>query len=297
MTDRPVPNLPATPPTTAVAAQLSPEDITQAMIAAGLITPAVGGADFNRVRVDGQRFIFGDKENPDYIFDSPSNGTPAFRCQIVSDAIEYNGRWFDEVLAQKAGRPTIAGKMCKTHLAIPEQAGQRAEDGTPCQTCPVYYRLPKGSEVPTDANGIAKKCGGMLDVEFRLLDDNGQISDERVWTLSMSFTGLMEWQGSFSDKAAGYVSETNFKRKLATLAATRAGDPAKFAEAIIKATQSLQKGGVLAEGRILRAEREGNRFSVPSFNPFDIIEIETAPALASGDEPAAAAEDPGDIPF
>lgn len=300
MTERPPAPETSNVPAATSAADMSPAAIEQAMIAAGLITPATGGADFNRVRIDGQTFIFGDPKNPEMKFDSPSDGSAAFRCQIVQDAIEYNARYFDETLAQKANRPTIANKMCKTHVDEPTQAGERAEDGTPCRTCPVYYRLPKGSEVPTDGNGIAKKCSGMLDVEFRLLDNEGKLVDDRVWTLSLSTTGLIEWQGSFTDKAAGYVSQVNFKRKLAILAAQRS--PENIPAAIVMAAHSLAKGGVLAEAKIVRSESGGNRFSVPSFNPYDIIAIETAPALDTEEQPAPAAvesgtEEAADIPF
>lgn len=299
MTDTPKPPAVSAPATNLPApASLSPQELEQAMIAAGLISPASSGADFNRCRVDGQRFIFGDPKNPEFTFDSPSDGRPAFRCLLVSDAIEYNARWMDDTLATAVQRPHMAGKMCKTHIKIPEQAGVRAEDGTVCATCPVYFRLPKGTPVPADGNGIAKKCGGTLDVEFWLLDDNGAITDERIWTLSMSFTGLMEWQGSFSGRAVGYVSEANFKRKLAILAATKAPD--NIAAAIVAATQALNDRGVIAEARILRAEREGNRFSVPSFNPIDIIATEAKPAIGTADNEGvtadAAAPDAADAP-
>ena len=291
------PTVPAVP-----AAELTPEQITEAMVAAGLITPAASGVGINRVRLDGQTFIFGDPKNPDYKFDSPSDGRPAFRCLIASDAIEYNGRWFDDVLAAKVNRPNIAGRMCKTHKDIPSQAYENAEDGTKCNTCPVYFKLPRGTELPTDGKGISKKCGGMLDIEFWLIDADGSISDQRIWTLSTPFSGLMEWQGSWSDRAAGSVTETNFKRKLAILAAQR--DPTQIAAAVVQATNALNNGLVVAEARGYRAEREGNRYSVPSFNPIDVIAADQAPALPSSTNEATAAEPdagsdatPDDIPF
>lgn len=298
----PAPQLPAAPapqvPAASPAAALSADEIEKAMIASGLVRPPTGTSqDFSRVRIDGQTFVFGDPKNPDFRYDSPSDGRPAFRCQIVRDGIEYNGRFFDETLAREAQRPNIANKMCKTHILIPTQAGERAEDGTPCRTCPVFYALPKDAIVPADGNGIAKRCAGMLDVEFRLLNDEGtDYVDERVWTLSMSITGMIEWQGTFSDKATGYVNETNFKRRLAVLAAQN--NPADIAAAIVHAQNALANGGVFAEARIARAERNGNRFSVPSFTAYDIVTVEAAPALDTGEAPAAAAEPAADgIPF
>lgn len=305
MTDRPpAPNLPAAPepaqvPATSGAAAMSSDDIQNAMIAAGLVKPPTGTSqDFSRVRIDGQTFVFGDPKNPDFRYDSPSDGRPAFRAQIARDTIEYNARYFDEVLAQAVQRPSIANKMCKTHLAIPTQKGERAEDGTPCRSCPVFYALPKDTPVPTDGNGIAKRCAGMLDLEFRLLNDEGtDYVDERVWTLSMSITGMIEWQGTFTDKVTGYVSDANFKRKLAILAAQR--EPQDIPGAILRASQSLANGGVFAEARIARAERNGNRFSVPSFNPYDIVAVEVAPALDTTEAVAAdtGSGDSDDIPF
>ena len=303
MTDRPpAPQVPATTPQMPVAttaSQLGSDEIQAAMIAAGLVRPPTGeSGDFNRVRIDGQTFVFGDPKNPEFRFDSPSDGRPAFRAQIARDAIEYKARFFDDKLAQIAERPNIANKMCKTHDAIPTQAGKRAEDGFPCEKCPVSWMLPKDSPIPQDGNGIAKKCSGMLDVEFRLLNEAGDgYIDDRIWTLSLSVTGLMEWQGSFNDRAAGYVTETSFKRKLAILAAQR--NPQDIAGAVLRATQSLENGGVFAEARIIRAERNGNRFSVPSWTPYDIVEIATAPAITTEEQPApeGVEQSDNDIPF
>lgn len=303
MTDRPpAPNLPAAPQPTGVAAaaQLSGDDIQAAMIAAGLVKAPTGTSqDFSRVRIDGQTFVFGDPKNPEYRFDSPSDGSPAFRAQIARDAIEYNMRFFDEVLANAVGRPSIANKPCKTHIAIPTQAGERAEDGTPCRSCPVFYALPKDAIVPVDGKGDAKRCAGMLDIEFRLLNAEGtEYLDERVWTLSASITGMIEWQGTFTDKVTGYVSDANFKRKLAILAAQR--EPTDIPGAILRASQSLANGGVFAEARIVRAENKGNRWSVPSFNPYDIVTVDVAPAIeteAAAADAGAADTTPDDIPF
>lgn len=298
----PAPNLPApaAPAQTGLApADMSGDQIQAAMIAAGLVQAPTGTSqDFHRVRVDGQTFVFGDPKNPEYRFDSPSDGRPAFRALIARDAIEYNMRWFDETLAVAVGRPSIANKPCKTHMAIPSQKGERAEDGTPCRSCPVFYALPKDAIVPVDGKGIAKRCSGNLDVEFRLLDEagTGYLDGETVWTMSMSITGMIEWQGTFSDKVTGYVSDANFKRKLAILAAQQ--EPNDIPGAILRASQSLANGGVFAEARIVRAERGGNRFSVPSWNPYHIAAVEVAAAIESS-EAAATPDDqqPDSIPF
>lgn len=287
-------------PTTAVQpANLSPEAIQQAMIAAGLITPGSGGADFNRVRIDGTRFTFGGtKDEPEFVIDSPSSGAPAFRAQLLADVVEYYGRYFDETDAGLANRPGIANKMCKSHTADPQEAGDLAEDGTACRSCPVSHFITKREEdrLPFWNGRVAKKCSWMGDLEFRLLDEDGKVSDDRIWTLSLTPTGMIEWQGSFGDKSKGYISDQSSKQKLALLAITKA--PADPANAIKAATFALHNGGVLVEGRILRAAVGENKFSVPSFTPIDIIEVEgesDAPAIATTEQPSD--DNPSGVPF
>jgi hypothetical protein len=218
--------------------------------------------------------------------------------QIVTDVDEYYGKYFDESEAHLAGRPNIANSWCKSHTAVPSQGGEHAEDTTSCRECPVSHFITRKDEgmLPIWNGKPAKKCSWMGDLEFRLLDADDTITDERIWTLSFTPTGMIEWQGSFGDKSKGYISDQSSKQKLALLALTKAAQD-EVAQAIQQAADSLRQGGVLAEARILRTVVNENRFSVPSITPIDIIPVEATPALATSEEPAPATETPDDIPF
>lgn len=293
---------PTLPATTAPAMPALPtptsDDITAKMRAAGLIPLATGGADIHRVTLDAQRFIFGDKQEPDYIFDSPSNGAPAFRLQIVKDLITYHRAFFEEPLARFANRPSIADKYCKTYDDEPTQAGERAEDGTPCPTCPISWKLKRDTPLPY-VEGLKqplRKCGQAADLHLRVVDDNGDVSDERVWVLTLTWTGIVQWKGRYDDPVMGYqdVPYRNFKRLLAEYAVTNSDDPL----AVTYATQSLHKGGVYAEARIVRGQSGANSFSIPVFSPIAIVPVEQVAQLDTEEQPTAPAEpDPADIPF
>lgn len=275
-------NLPAKLP------DFSAEDYTKAMIAAGLMPASAGGSEFSRVAIDGQNFVI---ENETYPY-NPKTDEPAILIRVVDDVRELYKMWFPKVgepggdLAAAIGRPDIAGQMCKTYDHDKPLGARVSEtDGTACASCAVNMMM-KPENLIDAADG--KKCKWSGELDFQLIDpESRELVSEQIHTLPMSSTGVIEWQGSFSDHERGYVRDLNFKQLLARLALTKFPDTDPIA-AVTKATSALRLGGVIAEGRILRAENKGNRFSVPTFTPIDIIPVEEPAGLIAAPEETSA---------
>jgi len=286
----------------------TPEQIKTAMQASGLIRGGTGGSQYNRVKISGQSFMIDDEPMP-Y---NPKTDKPAFRAQIVDDITEYYAKFFADIpapdqertLARAIGRPEISGKMCKTYDADKPNAHRKAEDGTACVTCPVNPGI-AFEDLPPEAAG--QRCKWSGDLDFRLINaETGELDSEEVYTLNMSSTGVIEWQGSYKDQERGYVSERNFKNKLALLAIETYPD-IPLTAAIDIANTALRLGGVIADFRILPAENKGAGFKwmVPSITPVQILEVgQGAIAIDTAeDKPAAPATadegstDDGTLPF
>lgn len=286
-----------------VPAVLDEDAFAAALREHGFLSAAGGGSDFNRIKVVGQNFVFGtDERGNDNIIASynPVTKEPALYVRIAGQPTEYQKAWFDKdgELARAVGRPQAAGKMCKSHFDDPNEArkfGATSVDRASCDECPIHPFVPK-DQLPEEAKG--KKCAWNADIEFYILDkqEDGTLAaiDETLYTLSLSTTGVIEFKGSNSKKTsalAGSVSDQNFMVKLAKLGMEKWGAPG-----ILKAMSYFNLGGVVAEVRSLPASSGDGafRYSVTSFTPIDILEVEEPAALPGSADDSG---DPDEVPF
>lgn len=265
---RPGTNLPAPVGLTAA-------DFTAALKGAGFIESRE--STFNRIKVDGTTFYAGDEM---YI-SNPKTNAPAFLAQIVDSPLEYQAYWFNEdgEVARAVNRPEIAGHMCKSHFDIPEQAREYAEDGTPCRQCPINPFVKK-ELLPIESKGF--KCSWRGDIQLRILDEEGKLADETIWTLSLPTTGMIEFKGTSRDAEKGHVGELNFMQQLVRLGASLTPDQPN--DGLMKALTALRLGGVVTEVRSVPVQSAtGNRYNVVQFTPIQILDVEDAgPALTAG---------------
>jgi hypothetical protein len=266
--------------------ELSQADLTALLRASGLVEENRDA--INRVKMDGFAFHFGED---DIRISNPKGPKPAFRARLLDVPVEYQAAWIDEKLAEAIGRPNAAKSFCKSFFADERQARHYAEDGTDCRTCPIGPFVKK-QDLPPEAEG--KRCAWKGDVMFQLLDDNGEISDPTVWTLTMSTTGIIEFKGTGKDPVAGSVSELNFMQKLLRLGQGIGDDPML---GINKVLTALPLGGIIADCYSLSAESDDKkmRWNVPSWEPVGVIDVDTTPALEAG--APAATGNPDDLPF
>lgn len=267
-----------TNPNTPAPATLTNDEITAALRGAGMIE---NRQEFPRIRLDGLTFHAGEEM---YI-SNPKTNTPAFLAQIVTPPAEYQSRWFEDdgVLARAVGRPEIAGHMCKSHFDVDGQRREYAEDGTSCRKCPVNPFV-RRDNLPPEAR--EQRCSWRGDVELRILDEDGQMIDETVWTMSLPTTGMIEWKGTSKEPEKGSATELNFMQRLARLGAE--SNPDNPTQGIFNAMTALSLGHVVAEVRsIPQQAQNGNRYSVISFTPVVILPVEEQPALETSTDTEA----------
>lgn len=266
-------------------ASVSTDDITEKLRALGALEE--GGQKWNRVEWKDQIFTLGDET---YI-SNPKTGTPAMRIRILSSPAEYQAFFFakDGVDAQAAGRDaSIVGKFCRSYFDEPSQKREYAEDGTSCRTCPINPFV-KNSPL---ASG--RKCSWRGDLQFQVVDDDGTISDETVWTMTLPTTAMIEFKGTKKDPEKGSVSELNFQQRLARLALENVDDKDVDA-ALYKAWTGLNIGNVIADVYAIPTSNAdgGNRYSVISLRPVAILDDLPTPAIAG----SSASDNVDDLPF
>jgi hypothetical protein len=253
--------------------------------------------EFNRIKVEGAIFTIDDVP---YVT-NPKTGAPAFTARIIEAPDQYQALWHDDEIAELLDRPEAAGRFCKSHFNDPDQARKFSNLGFDCNTCPAK---PWGKDSPLP-NG--RKCQWKGDLKLQIVDpETGQFftridaatgeitSDDRIWTLSLSTTAMIEWQGTAKDSVRGNVSDMNTMHKLAQLGVTKNPDDPKAG--IVAAINALGLGLVIAEFRSLKASNaDGSRtWYVPSATPIDILVYDETPQLPAGDPLAS---DPDDVPF
>ncbi|MGA7270465.1 MAG: hypothetical protein WB239_05270 [Acidimicrobiia bacterium] len=278
---------------------MSEDDFTAALREHGFLPAASGGSDFNRLTAKGTVIYNGEDIVAAY---NPKTKEPALIVQLLRKPREYQSAWIDKdgVLAQFLGRPHMAGKFCKSHFDDPKEARKYAEDGTSCDECPIHPFVPR-NDLPEEANG--RKCAWKADVEFVILEKNDkdelQVVDPTVWTMSLATTAVIEFVGSSSkkkgDNLAGSVSQFNTMVRIAKLGVQKWG-PA----GIMKAMTYLELGGVICALRLLPMENKemGRSWTVPSFEPIEILEVDEQAALPTSEKaPPASDVSTDDIPF
>lgn len=281
------------------------DEFTKALLEAGFLSKAAGGAEFNRISAKGNNLVYDKEVIATY---NGKTKEPALIVQLTDMPVEYQSMWFSETLAKAVGRdgsvegvPSIANRFCKSHFETPGEERKFAEDGTSCQTCPVSPFTPVGALPPeAKAQEGASKCAWKGDIEFYILEkqEDGSYTniDETLYTMSLPTTGIIEFKGTSKKKLEGSVSAENFMVKLARLGVEKWGK-----EGLMKARSMLQAGGVIAELHLpLATSQDGSRsYNVASFNPIDIIDIEQHAALpdSSTNESNTGNTEDDDVPF
>ncbi len=285
-------------------ALLSEDEFTAALRNSGFLPTSAGGSDINRLVVKGTNVKYGDEVIGFY---NPKTKEPALIVQLAGSPKQYQALWFSKGsdddpqsnagLAEAIGRPEIAGRFCKSHFDDPTEARRYSESGASCDECPVHPFVPR-DQLPPEAKG--KKCAWKADLEFWILDkqDDGTFArtDETLYTMTLSTTGIIEFVGSSSkkrDNLAGSVSPMHTMARIAKVGMQKWG-----VEGIQKAKTYLELGGVICGLHILEQENKqlGRSWTVPSFDPLDILEIDDQAQLETSEdagEPTAS----GDLPF
>jgi len=285
-------------------ALLSEDEFTAALRAHGFMPASAGGSEINRLVVKGTNIKSGDDIIAVY---NPLKKEPALIVQLAGSPKEYQALWFSKItdddpqsnagLAEAIGRPEIAGKFCKSHFDDPTEARRYSETGASCDECPVHPFVPR-EQLPPEAKG--KKCAWKADLEFWILeqqeDGTYQRTDDTLYTMTLATTGVIEFKGSSSrnrDNLAGSVSQMHTMARIAKLGMQKWG-----VEGIQKAKTYLELGGVICGLHLLEQQNQdrSRSWTVPSFDPIDILEIEDQPQLETTEQvdDAAAASD---LPF
>ena len=271
-------NLPATMPQ---------DEFTAALIAAGFITPSMGGVEYHRIKVQGSNLVYNDEIIASY---NAKTKEPALFIQLTKRPEELQSFFFAKPgeeggeLAQAVGRPEIAGHFCRSYFDNPDQARHHAEDGTPCDSCPVHPFMPY-EKLPPEAKG--KRCSWRGEIEFRIVDRNEDgtfaVNDDTIYTMSLPTTAMIEFKGSSSKKSnglAGSVSAENTMVKLAKLGIEKWGKAG-----ILKAGTMLDLGGCIFGLHIRPAKsNDGARsYNVVSLDPVAIRDVSENAALATSE--------------
>lgn len=297
--------------TPAVAPQLSADQIQAAMIEYGLIQPGSGGAEITRIKMTGNNFSVGDDLFASY---NPVTKEAAFRVQIVDKPAVHQKLWFTVELARLTGHDELLSKMgdngtfCKSHEDNPNEQMKISENGYECRACPVNGFI-KNDDLPTLADGTrAKRCSIAADLDVRIIEEDGTLRDETVYTMNLSSTALVEFRGGTGKKAEpenGYLGinpkarpdkdQRNFIHKLIEFGMSQKG------LTVPQILTAIRMGLVLAEVRSLPATNEAGsmNWNVLNFTPLDILDAEATGAIESAEQPADTDTDadPDAVPF
>lgn len=258
-----------------------PEELSAILANAGAIEQPM--ESFNRLRLDGPNFIADDNA-----WQTPvKGGGPALICRIVSPPEEYQAKWFNDLDADKADRPDMAGgKFCKSRFSVPSEAREFGTNGASCRQC--IFNPFQRENFP--------KCQWKGDIRLQPFPDGPDpelTGDEPIYTLTCSTTAMIEWKGTASNNMRGSVTDRNFIARFGQFAITNAQsiwgiDPTTregAAQAIMRGLGALNAGLVAAELRSLKAvnEEKGREWYVPSFIPIHIEpDNDGAAAIDSG---------------
>lgn len=256
---------------TAPVEALTAEEITAILAGHGAVDEQETG--YIRMKVSGTNFTTED----DVWMTNPKTGAPAFVARLLGPPQQYQAFFFDKAAAEKAGRPEMEKRFCKSHYDNPNENREYGTNGASCRACPFN---PFGNERP--------KCGWKGDLAFQIIPEDGTLKgDEPIHALTLSVTGMIEWKGTRKDNVAGSVTDKNFMHRLAEESIKNAADWGVTPEqAVLIGLNALAEGMVAAEFRSVRAinEEKGMEWHVVSLNPVHIQRPDELAALESGEE-------------
>lgn len=243
-------------------AELTAAEISAILAASGAIDEANLG--YIRMKTQGTNFVTDD----DIWMTNPKTGAPAFTARLLGPPVQYQAFYFDAAKAEKAGRPDMVNRFCRSHYDNPNENREYGTNGYSCRAC-IFN--PFGQESP--------KCGWKGDINFQIIPDGQTLTgDEPIHTLTLSLTGMIEWRGTRRAPNEGSVSTENFMYKLAKLSILQAQEWGVSPEqAIIIGLSALNEGMVAAEFRSLvaRNEERGMEWNVVSITPIHVQRPET----------------------
>jgi hypothetical protein len=238
-------------------APLTPEEITAILAGHGAVDEADPG--YIRMKVSGTNFV----TDNDMWMTNPKTNQPAFVGRLLSAPVQYQAFYFDEAAAEKAGRPEMAKKFCKSHYNNPNENREYGTNGASCRECPFH---PWSDERP--------KCSWKGDLAFQIIPEDGVLQgDEPIHELTLSTTGMIEYKGTKRDNVGGSVTDMNFMHRLAVLCINNAAEWGVDAdESVLIGLNALNEGLVAAEFRSIRAvnEERGMEWYVVSLNPVHV---------------------------
>ncbi len=259
-------------------------DITATLRALGMIEEGQIST-FNRAKLNGATFELGDEMFPS----NQKTKAPAFYARIL-DYIKWQGIFLDGDDADILQRPDAANKYCKSHLdksTYPSEGGKYAMDGTECGRCPIMPYTKKDNS-PLENR---RKCQFRADLLFQLCTEKGEILDQTIWTLTLSPTSLIEYEGMRNEPSKGYIGELNFMHKLAGFGiqsfAKNPEDPAQHAAAITDAATALRVGQVIAAVRAVSVS------SADKARNFEVVVLDPVAFVAGLEKPDLPAPDTG----
>lgn len=284
--------------TSAVATAADNKDlITASLEAIGFIRAAEMG-QYGRAKMNGVVLEMGGES----FQANPKKGEPAVYARLLDVPRQHHGMWITPDDANRLGRPEAADQFCKSYYDDPDQGGKVAQDGTKCESCPVYPFVKRES---SPLEGF-KKCSWRADLEFHHVDKTGARLDDTLWTLSLPTTSVIELMGTSKEKTKGTVSDLNFYQKLGRFAITAFPD-LEASAAIARIGVALKTGGLIVGISIVMGKsQDGSRsFPIAVLDPVNIVfesdDPEPVAQLPVNVTPTDAPADPAagydDLPF
>lgn len=262
-------NLPATQQT-----MLSAEELMDILAKVGAVDEKREGYGAIRMKVTGNIF----QTDDDVWMSNPKTNEPAFVARLLGPPEQYQAFWFDKARAERAGRPEMADRFCRSRYDHPDEAREYGTNGAPCRSC---IFKPWGEE--------RQHCAWKGDLRFQMVKEDGVMTgDEPVYEISLSTTSMVEWRGAGKDRKKGSATDKTFVLKLGDFMQNLAAEwEVSPQEAVELGWVALNEGLVAAEFRIVQQTNEelGRTWSVVSLTPVFVQrpEVNTT-QLTTGEE-------------
>jgi hypothetical protein len=254
---------------------MSQDDITAVLQQLGYVEEQSNGDWPQRAKIEGTTIYLGDEM---YV-SNPKTKTPAMRVRLLGVPEEYQGAYLDPELSALIGRPGDANKYCKSRFEVEGEARKFSDLHADCNKCPISP-FTKRDNLPVLANGQTRKCAWRAEVSFQVLDADGLLSDDTIWVIDLSTTGVIEFKGTGREPVLGSASPFNFMQQLARFGAQ--SNPENPADGLRKALLGLRLGAIVADVRQLpmSSDDKSRSWYVTSFEPVQILDLDEVEADA-----------------